>query len=369
LAEPREMLPAMSQTRHLLIARRPPRLLSIVIPLYNEEHSLPLLRPRLTAALDALPCDAAEVLFVNDGSADGTLDLLREWASEDSRVDVICLARNFGQQAAITAGLDEARGDAVVVMDGDLQDPPEVIAKMLERYCEGYDVVYGRRAGRAGESWLKRLTAWGFYRLMRKLVYKDLPADTGDFRLISRPCLDALRTMRETHRFMRGMVAWVGFPQTAVEFERPPRSAGQTNYSMRKMLAFAWTAAVSFSPAPLRISLMLGVLLAFFGLGDGVYSVVRKLTGHAVPGWTSLMVMLCVIGGGVLLSIGILGEYVGRVFEEVKGRPLYVISQRLSATTTMAKPTITLHTVKLSVNHDPNREDAGALAQRRREAQ
>src|SRR5438105_5785761 len=260
------MLPAMSQTRHLLIARPSPRLLSIVIPLYNEERSLPLLRPRLTAALGALPCDAVEVLFVNDGSADATLDLLREWASEDSRIDVICLARNFGQQAAITAGLDEARGDAVVVMDGDLQDPPEVISKMLERYCEGYDVVYGRRAGRAGESWLKRLTAWGFYRLMRKLVYKDLPADTGDFRLISRPCLEALRTMRETHRFMRGMVAWVGFPQTAVEFERPPRSAGQTNYSMRKMLAFAWTAAVSFSPAPLRISLMLGVMTSISGL-------------------------------------------------------------------------------------------------------
>ena len=365
----------MSQTRHLLVPRRPPRVLSIVIPLYNEERSLPLLRPRLTAALDALrsSCDATEVIFVNDGSADGTLDLLREWATADPRVDVICLARNFGQQAAITAGLDEARGDAVVVMDGDLQDPPEVIARMLERYCEGYDVVYGRRAGRAGETWIKRLTAWGFYRLMRKLVYKDLPADTGDFRLISRPCLEALRTMRETHRFMRGMVAWVGFPQTAVEFERPPRSAGETNYSMRKMLSFAWTAAVSFSPAPLRISLMLGVLLAIFGLGDGVYSVFRKLTGHAVPGWTSLMVMLCVIGGGVLLSIGILGEYVGRVFEEVKGRPLYVISQRLSATTmaktAQAKPTITLHSVKLSASEDLERDDPMALTQRRREAQ
>jgi dolichol-phosphate mannosyltransferase len=206
--------------------------------------------------------------------------------------------------------------------------------QMLDEYGRGYDVVYGRRKSRAGETTFKRLSAWAFYRLMKRLVHRDLPADVGDFRLVSRPCLNALREMRETHRFMRGMVAWVGFPQTAVEFERAPRCAGKTSYSLRKMMAFAWTAAISFSPIPLRLSLLAGALVALFGIGDGVYAVIRKLEHRTVPGWTSLMVMLCLIGGGVMLSIGILGEYVGRIFEEVKGRPLYVISRKINLPST-----------------------------------
>lgn len=316
-------------TRHILIPRLGPRLLSIVIPIYNEEAVIPALRARLSALLGRLPCEA-ELLFVNDGSGDGSLDLLYAWAQVDPRVKVICMARNFGHQAAITAGLDEASGEAVVVMDADLQDPPEVILQMLDEYGRGYDVVYGRRKSRAGETWFKRISAWAFYRFMKRLVHRDLPADVGDFRLVSRQCLSALREMRETHRFMRGMVAWVGFPQTAVEFERAPRCAGKTNYSLRKMVAFAWTAAISFSPIPLRLSLLAGAMVALFGVGDGVYAVIRKLEHRTVPGWTSLMVMLCLIGGGVMLSIGILGEYVGRIFEEVKGRPLYVISRRVN---------------------------------------
>jgi dolichol-phosphate mannosyltransferase len=182
---------------------------------------------------------------------------------------------------------------------------------------------------RAGEAWFKRVTAWGFYRFMRAFVHKDLPVDCGDFRLVSRPCLDALVTMRETHRFLRGMVAWVGFGQTTVEYERAARVAGQTKYPLRKMLQFAWTAAVSFSPAPLRLALAVGALLGAFGLGYGVYAVGRFFLGYSnVPGWTSVIAVTCLVGGGVLVGIGILGEYVGRIFEEVKGRPLYVVGVR-----------------------------------------
>ncbi|HEY7114942.1 MAG TPA: glycosyltransferase family 2 protein [Tepidisphaeraceae bacterium] len=321
---------ASPPVRHLLTPRKPPGRLSIVIPVYNEEQTIPALRAALTPVLDALACDA-QVILINDGSSDDTLGALADWAAEDPRVTVLCLARNFGQQAAITAGLDEASGDAIVIMDADLQDPPEVIPLMIGKYREGYDVVYARRASRTGEGPIKRLSAWAFYRLMRALVHRDLPADVGDFRLLSRPGLDALNSMRETHRFLRGMVAWVGFPQTAVEFDRPPRRAGKTNYPLRRMLAFAWTAAISFSPVPLRLSLLAGVLVGILGLADGAYALVRKITGHTVPGWTSLMVMLCLIGGGVLLSLGVLGEYVGRIFEEAKGRPLYLVSRVLNA--------------------------------------
>jgi polyisoprenyl-phosphate glycosyltransferase len=320
----------MNQTRHLLNPRPLlPRRLSIVIPVFNEASALPALRARLAGLLEELECRDVELIFVNDGSTDESLELLREWADGDARVNVLCLARNFGHQAAITAGLDEASGDAVVIMDADLQDPPEVIPRMIEKYREGYDVVYGRRSSRAGETRFKRFTAWAFYRCMQAIVHRDLPADVGDFRLISRECLDALKSMRETHRFLRGMLAWVGFPQAAVEFERAPRCAGRTNYSLRKMAAFAWTAAISFSPIPLRLSLIAGVALALFGVGDGVYAVVRQLEHRTVAGWTSIMVMLSLIGGGVLLGIGILGEYIGRIFEEVKGRPLYVVSRRM----------------------------------------
>jgi dolichol-phosphate mannosyltransferase len=315
-------------TYHILSPRSLPELLSIVIPIYNEQDVLPELRRRLTACAEALACEV-EIILVNDGSRDRSLEFLAKWAQADERAKVLGLARNFGHQAAVTAGLDAARGGAVVIMDADLQDPPELIGEMLQRYEQGYDVVYAQRRSRCGEGPFKRACAWGFYRLMRWFVHPDLPADVGDFRLLSRACLDALSSMRETHRFLRGMVAWTGFAQTAVPFDRPARCAGRTNYSLRKMLQFAWTAAVSFSPAPLRVSMLAGIVLALLGFSDGVYAVVRKLLGHPlVPGWTSLMAALCVIGGGILLSIGILGEYIGRIFEEVKGRPLYFVSYR-----------------------------------------
>ena len=216
--------------RHLLQPRRLPKLLSIVIPIYNEEEALPFLRKRLTTFVDGL-ASRTEILLVNDGSSDESVGLLVEWANADSRVRVFNLARNFGQQAAVTAGLDQSAGDAVAVMDADLQDPPEVVSAMLDEYCKGYDVVYGRRISRAGESAFKRISAWIFYRAMRGLVHQELPADAGDFRLVSRPCLDAVLSMRETHRFLRGMIAWVGFPVTSVSYARDIRAAGHPRKS------------------------------------------------------------------------------------------------------------------------------------------
>ncbi len=311
---------------HPLAPRPDPRLLSLVLPVYNEAAVLPLLRREVTDFVATLGVPV-EIVLVNDGSGDESLKLLLDWADADGRVRVMGLARNFGHQVAVTAGLDVARGDAVVVMDADLQDPPEVVFAMLREYRRGFDVVYGRRVNRAGESAFKRLSAWAFYRLMQRFVHEALPIDAGDFRLISRPCLDAVRSMRETHRFLRGMVAWVGFPQTAVPFERPARAAGDTKYPLRHMVRFAWTAALSFSPAPLRVSFAFAVLVSMIGMGEGVYAVVRKLAGLPVePGWTSLLIVVCLIGAGILLSIGVLGEYVARIFEQVKGRPLYVVS-------------------------------------------
>jgi glycosyltransferase involved in cell wall biosynthesis len=316
----------MGSAFHPLVSRSDPAMLSLVIPVYNEAAMLPILRQELTAFADTLPM-ACELIFVNDGSSDDSLRHLLAWSGEDPRIKIMGLARNFGHQAAVTAGLDAARGDAVVIMDADLQDPPSVILDMLREYRRGFDVVYGQRMVRHGETMFKRASAWVFYRLMQRFVHESLPIDAGDFRLISRPCLDAVRSMRETHRFLRGMVAWVGFPQTAVLYERPARAAGDTKYPLRRMLHFAWTAALSFSPAPLRISFAFGALVASLGMAIGVYAVYRKVMGLYVErGWTSQMIVTCLVGGGILLSIGVLGEYIARIFEEVKGRPLYIVS-------------------------------------------
>lgn len=298
-----------------------------MIPLYDEEAVIPPLR----SAVDDFACTLSgslEVVLVNDGSTDQTLLRLAEWADCDSRVRVLHLSRNFGHQIAATAGLDYASGDAVVILDADLQDPLAVIHPMLERYCEGYDVVYGQRESRAGETLYKRFTAWAFYRLMRSLAYRQLPPDAGDFRLISRACLDAVQQMRETHRFLRGMVAWVGFPQIAVPYHRQPRVAGCTKYSLRKMLAFSWTAATSFSTLPLRFSMILAVLAAAVGIEEGIRALLAYSLGwYTVPGWTSLTVIVSFIGSAMLMSIGILGEYVAKIYEQSKGRPLYIVAR------------------------------------------
>jgi dolichol-phosphate mannosyltransferase len=273
-----------------------------------------------------------ELILVNDGSSDRSVEILLEWVEDDERVTLLNLARNFGHQAAVTAGLDHATGDAVIIMDADLQDPPEVVHDMLVEYCRGYDVVYGKRVARMGESRFKRWSAWAFYRVMRVLIDRALPADAGDFRLVSRRCLNAVTAMRETHRFLRGMISWVGFPQTAVTYVREPRAAGTTKYPIWKMLKFAWTAAISFSPLPLRLSFALGMLLALVGITQAVNAVIRTALGlYTVPGWTSLMVVVCLIGSAILISIGVLGEYVGRIFEESKGRPIYIVADTVNA--------------------------------------
>jgi dolichol-phosphate mannosyltransferase len=314
----------------ILERRPPPGLLSLVIPCYNEEDVLPILRTRLGSFIQGLSINV-EVIFVDDGSRDQTLTLLQQWSFANKAIKVIGLARNFGHQNAATAGLDAANGDAVVLLDADLQDPLEVIPQMIEKYCEGYDVVFGQRLSREGESWFKEGTAWLFYRLMKSFIHHELPADTGDFRLISRRCLNALNTMHETHRFLRGMVTWVGFAQVPVRYHRDARAAGVSKYPIWKMCRFAWNAIVSFSPLPLRVSFAVGLLTASGGCVYGLYAVLESLLYHdTVRGWTTQIVLTCVLGGAILVSNGILGEYIGRIFEESKGRPLYVIAHKIN---------------------------------------
>ena len=320
----------MGNTHHILTPRPAPRLISLVIPLYNEEEVVSLLVGRLKQLIDQLPFPT-QVVLVNDGSSDGTIVKLRDIAGADSRFEVIALARNFGHQVAASAGLDAARGDAIVLMDADLQDPPELVLEMLVEYEKGYDVVYAQRIHRTGESFFKRASAWLFYRMMRALVYKDLPVDTGDYRLVSRRFLNALNHMRETHRFLRGMVCWVGFPQIAVPFVRAPRAAGETKYPLSKMLRFAWTAAISFSPLPLQMAFFVG--MGFFGIGAAftLFALVSWMFGkYLVPGWISVICVVCLGIGGVMVLMGVLGEYVARIYEEIKGRPLYVVSEHFN---------------------------------------
>jgi len=324
-------------TYYSLKKRNNPKLLSLVIPCYNEQLVIPYLRKSLEEILPKITTKV-EVILVNDGSSDQTIESLIAWSLSDKRIKIISFARNFGHQIAVTAGMDNANGDAIIIMDADLQDPPEVILEMLAKYREGYDVVYGKREERVGESRFKLATAWLFYRLMKILVHKDLPLDSGDFRLISRNCLDALKGMREKHRFLRGMGAWVGFPQTPVIYKRAARAAGETKYPLRKMLTLAMNAAISFSPLPLRFSLSLGIIIAFVGFIVGITAVVKAWMHYSGlypelvynPGWATVVALLCLIGGSILISIGILGEYIARIFEEVKGRPLYVIESKFN---------------------------------------
>lgn len=325
----------------LLQSRAYPKLLSLVVPMFNEESVVPHLRTMLDAFLNEVRCDA-EIILVNDGSTDSTLMRIVEWCKEDPRVKVINLSRNFGHQSASTAGLDYASGDAVVLMDADLQDPAWVIHEMIGRYCDGYDVVYGQRAVREGETRFKRLTAWLFYRVMRAMVYKDLPLDTGDFRLISHSCLSGLKQLRETHRFLRGMVAWVGYAQIAVPYERAARIAGSTKYSLYKMAKFAWTAATSFSTLPLKASILLGVIVTLIGFEEAIRAILAHIfQWYAVPGWSSLTVLISMIGGAMLICIGILGEYVGKLYEQTKNRPLYLVSRTFNIHEPMSNDDLT----------------------------
>jgi len=299
-------------------------LLSIVIPVFNEESVIAELRNRLESVLAALPCKK-EIICVDDGSRDRSLELLLAWAKQCPEVKIISFTRNFGHQIAMTAGLDLCAGDAMITMDADLQDPPELISAMLAKHHEGFDLVLAQRRKREGEGLLKRASAYLFYRFMKKLVQRDLPPDCGDFRLLSRAALLALRKMRERHRFVRGMIAWLGFKQVILPFDRNPRFAGTTHYSFRRMLQLSWDATISFSTIPLRISIYIGFFVASFGLIYGLYAIYYAYTRQdSVPGWTSSVVLLCLLGGMIMFCVGIIGEYIGKIFEEIKGRPLYV---------------------------------------------
>ncbi|MAE70869.1 MAG: glycosyltransferase [Gemmatimonadetes bacterium] len=303
--------------------------LSVVIPVYNEEEVLPECHKRVKAALEALEL-AYEIVFVNDGSSDSSVEILRAFAERDRFVRVVLLSRNFGHQIAITAGLDHARGAAVVVMDADLQDPPEVLGEMVARWRTGFDVVYGVRAQREGESAFKTASASIFYRLIRALAAVDIPLDAGDFRLMSRRAVDALRQIEERHRFVRGLVTWIGFRQTGIDYVREPRGAGVTKYPLRKMLIFAFDAIVSFSSAPLRVATALGLFSSLAAFGYGAYAVSAKLfNDRVVSGWTSTVIVVAFLGGVQLLSLGIIGEYLGRIYNEAKARPLYFVDEVL----------------------------------------
>lgn len=305
-------------------------LLSIVIPVYNEADALPMLFPVLRGVLQKMDCDH-ELIFVNDGSKDNTLQILKNAAEADRRVKVLAFSRNFGHQAALTAGLDFASGDAVVVMDADLQDPPEILPEMVELFRRGYDVVSAQRVKRQNDTLFKRATAYAFYRLMRRMVDERLVPEVGDFRLFSRPALIAISKFREQHRFMRGLVAWLGLKEVIVPFHRQSRSAGETKYPFLKMLKFAWTAISSFSALPLRVSLAAGLLLALCGLSYLVFSLYAAIFLRAtVPGWASLVALQVIFSGAMLTAIGLLGDYVARIYEEVKGRPLYVVNDAVN---------------------------------------
>ncbi len=300
--------------------------LSVVVPIFNESESVGELHARLTAAVS--PLGSYELVLVDDGSSDGTWERLAAIAADDPHVRLVRLSRNFGHQVALTAGVDAARGDAVVTMDGDLQDPPEVIPELVARWRDGYDVVYGVRAARKGETRYKLWTAQLFYRLIRRMSPVAIPENAGDFRLLSRRAANALRGMPERARFIRGMTSWVGFQQVGVPYRREARHAGTTKYPTRRMLRFALDAITSFSTAPLRWVAVMGFsMVGFCGVYLAYALYVRFFTDQAVEGWTTVIVLVLLIGGAQLIGLGVIGQYVGRIYEEAKGRPLYVVSE------------------------------------------
>lgn len=310
-------------------------ILSLVLPIFNEAEIIPELSRRLHSFFTDLGGGVGpswEVIFVNDGSTDQSLELLKGLAAAEPRFKVLSFARNFGHQLAITAGMDRAEGDAVVVMDADLQDPPEVVSEMLVRWREGFDVVFAVRSKRHGETWFKKATAAVYYRLLRAMLGGvSIPVDAGDFRLMSRPVVLTMRALREQHRFVRGMVAWVGFRQTAVRYERPARFAGETKYPLRKMLRFAVDGITSFSTVPLKMAIWLGAGAGIVALAGGLWAIWVKLFNRGVvPGWTTIMILVGLGSSAQLLMTGILGEYVGRIYEEVKRRPLYVVREEIN---------------------------------------
>lgn len=307
------------------------RLISIVSPVFNEEACLPAFHARVVEMWSQISMYDLELIYVDDGSSDGSADILRSIAASDARVRVLRMSRNFGHQAAITCGIDHALGAAVVVIDSDLQDPPEVIPQMVEVWERGVDVVFGQRRVREGEHLLKRMTAAGYYRLLARLTDLHMPVDSGDFRLLSRRSVDALKQLREESRYVRGLIAWVGFQQEAVVYDRDPRFAGDSSYSWGRMFRLALDGVTSFSDRPLRLATSLGVMVSGGSFIGAVYITLSKLMKpeQSLPGFASLSVLILFLGGVQLTSIGVLGEYVGRVFKETKRRPLYLVMEKI----------------------------------------
>ncbi len=305
--------------------------ISVIVPLYNEELVIEQMYKQLSGVMEKTGL-TYEILLVNDGSSDRTVELARGICSSDQNVKLIIFSRNFGHQFAITAGMDRSSGEAVVVIDADLQDPPEVIPEMIQKWKEGYQVVYGVRDKREGESWFKLLSAAAFYRLLKRMTSVDIPVDTGDFRLVDRRVLGEFNNMRERARFVRGMISWVGFKQTEVRYVRHERFAGETKYPFSKMLKFAIDGLLSFSLVPLKLASGLGLVSALVSFCFMAYGLFMKYfyPDQVLPGWSSLFSAVLFIGGIQLICLGVLGEYIGRIYEEIKKRPLYIIEDEVN---------------------------------------
>ncbi len=303
------------------------RYVEIIVPAYNEEEVLPEFHKRISTVLDSMPVKF-EIMYVNDGSTDNTSLVLKELYEKDHRVSIIDLSRNFGKEIAMTAGLDYSKGDSVIIIDADLQDPPELIPEFIKHWIDGYDVVYGKRIERAGESMVKKMTANTFYRLIHNMGKVKVPEDTGDFRLLSRKAVDALKPLREQHRFMKGLFTWIGYTQKEVLYKRDPRYAGHTKWNYWKLWNFALEGITSFTISPLKIASYLGLLTALTSFVYALYIVYKTIIyGDPVAGYPSLMAVILFLGGVQLLTLGVIGEYLGRIFNETKQRPLYFLDK------------------------------------------
>jgi glycosyltransferase involved in cell wall biosynthesis len=302
--------------------------ISILIPAYNEQEVLHHLYERLNKLAGQTPDYTFEFLFVNDGSRDRTLEIIKKYAEKDDRVAYINLSRNFGKEIAMIAGLDHVTGDATVIIDADLQDPPELIPRMIAYWEEGYDDIYAKRNSRAGESWFKKITSEVFYNLLQKSTNIPIQQDTGDFRLLSRRCVEALRQFRESQRYTKGMFSWIGYKKKEMLYDRDPRAAGETKWNYLKLTNFAIDGITSFTTAPLRVSSVFGILVSFAAFIYIIYLVVRTIFfGTDLAGYPSMMAVILFLGGIQLLSLGVIGEYVGRIFNETKNRPLYLVEE------------------------------------------
>ncbi|MGQ3380000.1 glycosyltransferase family 2 protein [Priestia endophytica] len=302
--------------------------ISIIIPAYNEEDVLEQLYEKLTFVIEAIPNYDFELLFINDGSKDRTLEIIKEMRETDDRISYVDLSRNFGKEIGMMAGFDYAKGDAVIIIDADLQDPPELIPEMIKYWEQGYDDVFAKRRSRAGETWMKKWTAKTFYRVLQKITKIPVQENTGDFRLLDRRCIDALRTLRETQRYTKGMFSWIGYHKKEILFDRNPRAAGETKWNYKKLMDLAIEGITSFTTAPLRLSTYFGFTISLCAFIYMIFIIVKTLVvGEMVQGYPSLMTVMLFLGGIQLISLGIIGEYLGKIFTETKRRPLYFVDE------------------------------------------